>query len=532
MPWSGLKRVDTARGPRMVRSVSVPMGHRFWDYWKSDGWRIKKAGFSLNKYRGQWQLTHWIQEDAKSHEIDLPNEVELEGEIEAPKQNPALSDTLESRLADIAPKLLKYQVPAARAISQAMVAFNSAFDASDTGVGKTYVALATCYIMGRNPGIICPKSIIPSWRKVCASFGLNPVFVANYEAVKTAKFQFGEFIKDGKRERFAWNVPPLSLLIFDECQKAKTQRTANAKLLVGARNSNLPIICLSATAATSPVEMYALGYVLGLHNGKNYYEWASKYGVRASRFGFVFSGKGDSLKRLHAEIFPLHGNRIRIADLGNQFPETQITAQPYDTGNAKEIEGVYDEMFSELAELEVREGMSAAERRSNMLVVQLRARQKTELLKVPVFCQLAQDAVENGMQVAIFVNFIATLEAIAGRLKTKCIIKGGQSVEERQNSIEGFQMGSQQYIVSQIQSGGVGVSLHGKNRLALISPTWSAIDLKQALGRVHRAGGDKSIQKIVYAAETIEEDVCERVKVKLEMISAINDGDLALGKIF
>tara|TARA_Y100000588_G_C13888717_1_gene767717 strand:- start:498 stop:758 length:261 start_codon:yes stop_codon:yes gene_type:complete len=82
-----------------------------------------------------------------------------------------------------------------------------------------------------------------------------------------------------------------------------------------------------------------------------------------------------------------------------------------------------------------------------------------------------------------------------------------------------------------IQAGGTGLSLHdedgGHPRVALISPTFSAVELRQALGRVHRASGkSKSIQKIVFAANTVEDRVAAAVRRKLNNLDMINDGEL------
>jgi hypothetical protein len=89
-------------------------------------------------------------------------------------------------------------------------------------------------------------------------------------------------------------------------------------------------------------------------------------------------------------------------------------------------------------------------------------------------------------------------------------------------------------IVCNIASGGVGVSLHDTRgryaRLALISPNYSAIQLRQTLGRVWRQGGKtKSIQKIIFAAGTIEERACDAVRSKLQNLALLNDGDLTAG---
>jgi hypothetical protein len=67
--------------------------------------------------------------------------------------------------------------------------------------------------------------------------------------------------------------------------------------------------------------------------------------------------------------------------------------------------------------------------------------------------------------------------------------------------------------------------------LALISPSYSAIVMRQVTGRVWRESSKtKSIQKILLVAGTVEEDVCEAVKLKIDNLDMLNDGDL-FGKV-
>ena len=81
------------------------------------------------------------------------------------------------------------------------------------------------------------------------------------------------------------------------------------------------------------------------------------------------------------------------------------------------------------------------------------------------------------------------------------------------------------------QAGGVGISLHDIHgnhpRMSIISPSWSGQEMRQTLGRIHRAGSKTpAIQKIVYVAKTYEEQMCNIIKTKLRNIDALNDGDL------
>jgi superfamily II DNA or RNA helicase len=166
----------------------------------------------------------------------------------------------------------------------------------------------------------------------------------------------------------------------------------------------------------------------------------------------------------------------------------------------------------------------------------LRSHQKIEILKIPTFVELANDFIHNKFSVVIFVNFTQTLKTLAEMLKTDSIIYGEQSYEVRIRIIEEFQENKNKIIICNIKAGGIGISLHdiyGRHpRVSIISPTWNSIELTQALGRIHRAGGkSKSLQRIIYIADTVEEKIAEKLKLKLKNINSINNGDLDLTNI-
>ena len=86
-------------------------------------------------------------------------------------------------------------------------------------------------------------------------------------------------------------------------------------------------------------------------------------------------------------------------------------------------------------------------------------------------------------------------------------------------------------ILVNIAAGGAGLNLHDLNgnfpRLALICPSYSAVLMRQSTGRIWRdSAKTKSIQKIVFVANTVEEEVCKSVNQKLENLDLLNDGDL------
>lgn len=404
-------------------------------------------------------------------------------------------------------------------------------DGSDTGTGKTVIAMEVAKRSGYTPFVVCPKAVIPAWREWMEKFNNDPEHVVNYEKLRGGKTDWGWIPKKGF---FRWKTldPDKTLLIFDEDHRMKGHKSLNSKMLISAKALGFKILMLGATSCSNPLEMRAMGYALDMHGGKDWWNWCQKNGCKKGRFSLEFKNPKPVLKRFHKHIYEQgRGSRIRIADLPKgSFPENLIIPEGYRLDD--DIDSIYDSMAFELSELEQR--VADGESEDSPLIIQLRARQKVELMKVPTFVELAKDAYAEGSSVAIFVNFRDTLDAIGDRLSDLCplsVVEGGQLDEVRASEIAKFQDDESRIILCMIQAGGVGINLHDTHgnhpRISLISPGFSAIELRQTLGRIHRAGSKSpAIQKIIFAAESIEMRVCSLVKNKLNNLDLVNDDDL------
>jgi BMFP domain-containing protein YqiC len=285
--------------------------------------------------------------------------------------------------------------------------------------------------------------------------------------------------------------------------------------------------------ATNPLELRTVGTCLKLFKGsKQYYEWAYAHGVTKGNFGLTFDKDDPSnekfLQKLNRDIFLKRGTRLCRDTIPN-FPQSEIIADCYnmDEQDVSIINQIHDEMDKELKALDKRSKKDG----DSQLTIMLRARQKTEFVKVPLFIDMIEEGLEQGMSVVLFVNFTETINAISNRLNIKCIFDGKIADKVRQQNVDDFQSDKERVILVNIQSGGAGLSLHDINgkypRLSLISPTWSAVYMRQATGRVWRENAkSKSIQKIVFVVGTVEEDVCRSVQSKLNNLDILNDGDL------
>jgi len=273
----------------------------------------------------------------------------------------------------------------------------------------------------------------------------------------------------------------------------------------------------------------------------NFWQWCLKNGCVKNRWnGLEFFGDHSHISAVAGQIAHRCA-RMTALELADHFAETQIVTEPLQFGD--EIADIYEEMEAELLALDDTAKNDSKNAAAAALVAQLRARQRVELFKVPVMVDMVKDLLDEGKSVAVFVNFSATLDSLKEKMLTisfksdglsqklpiVCeVIDGRQSADEREKAIAAFQENSSRVVLANIAAGGVGISLHdthgGHPRAAIISPDWNEKNILQVVGRVHRAGGKSpSMQRILFAAGTVEEKVEKSVRKKISLLRTLNE---------
>ena len=419
-----------------------------------------------------------------------------------------------------------------------------ACDQSETGTGKTYVAAWLAKNLNSPVVIVCPKVVIPSWTKVLSYFGIKAHCLINYEKLIRGNTEHLSF-KDGKDtgpSDYTINFPKNSLVILDEVHKCKSATSKNSDFLIKLKMDGYKSLLLSATAATNPLEMKAFGFATTLHNLVSYRHFITSSGAYAGRYGGyqidLQSQKTiEAMSNIHNTLFNLYkvSSRMTRKMFDKIFPDNHVMAECFNMGtNTDKINRVYEQMESELAALEE----SSINYSQHHFAIMTKARRMAELLKVPTMVEMIEDWYDEGISPVVFVNFTDTVEAIEKQLAKNrkfdgkiARIVGGQSDKVRQKDIEDFQSDNKRIMIANLAAGNAGVSLHdligNHPRGSIISPSYSAINLLQALGRIHRAEGKTTcIQKVMFADGTIEVEACKRVQCKLNNLECLNDGDL------
>lgn len=420
-------------------------------------------------------------------------------------------------------KLLPYQTEHVKTLLEGLLNRRRVLDASDTGTGKTYAACSVAYNLELPVGVICTKASKGEWLKALSYFGLQPVFIETYEMLRDRETPYTRYITVDNRKRFEMTLPENFLLFLDESHRCKGIGTFNSRLMKRVKETNCYAVALSATPATTPLEMDALGYFLGLHNGAGFYTWAKRHGCGQGPYrGLVYFGKKDYMKQIHSYIFPHVGSRMRVSEI-KDFPDNSVQFVPVEFENTPN----YDE-FLKAREIDF---MTRGIQTGEHLAALSDYRKAMELLKVPILVEKAKDLIEEGHSVPIFVNYRETAKAVSDALD--CFeINGDVNEKDRQKYQNLFQTESINCLVLTAGSGGESISLHDLNgrrsRVSLICPMYSAIKFRQVLGRICRAGAkSKSIQKIIYGLNTLEANVCFKTEEKLARLDLLTDGDLA-----
>ncbi len=463
--------------------------------------------------------------------------------------------------------LLEPQFGHAEFLANSLIENNISVDLSATGTGKTFTACAIVRNLKRKFVIICPKLAIPQWQGVMQKFGIKPEFIINleklargntpyYKRISQARYRRIHGITEPKVEvplflRAEFKIPKNWLVVVDESHKGKGVDSLNAGILFNLWTQGYTTHLMSATQATTPLDMRAFGFMMGLHSTKTQEErmelrefkkfaeqagakWVGKWG--AQYFDSSDPESMSAIQKVRDYLCNVKkvASRLTRKDMGDIFPATQVVAEAYDMGTASDqIKEVYDSMECELLQLEEQ----AKNYKDHILAIITKARRHAELLKVPTIVEMLVEYNREGRSGVAFVNYTQTIDAIIARLGKEFDpnligrVDGSVTFKQRQADIEAFQADLKHFMILNLGAGGQCINLHdilgGRPRSSIINPSYSAISVLQSAGRIDRAYAQSDVyQRFLYAARTIEENVCHRFNDKNCFITALNDGTL------
>lgn len=437
--------------------------------------------------------------------------------------------------------LKEWQVPLAEHQTRVLREGRVMLSACHTGSGKTYLACQTIKDLGMPTLVVCPKVAISQWWHVIEGMGCgrNVIDVVNPERLVAGRNIY--YSNENGWLIFNDEDKGPCLLVVDEvhrgCSGPDSKQTLMCARWCNKLHPRNKELLMSATPFETPEKMRLIGYLMGFHRfvKPSFYDW-----MRTKNCGFVDIGWGARKRR----VFRFTTSRKKAEEtmrlirheMGERFmsitPE-EIPGFPEETREVVLVDLAkqdHDALVRAYAEMPPQmQHMSQDD-----MVKTLRLRQQAEWCKASVLAEMAADYVEDGYSVFIAISFSDCRRRIEDELAKKGVkyasIYGGQRDSERQAGIDSFQRNETHVMVGMMQACSVALSLHDERherpRVSLISPSYSASDVMQALGRIRRVGGTTATQKIVLAAESVEERVAGAVQRKIDCIETLSDRDL------
>ncbi len=386
--------------------------------------------------------------------------------------------------------------------------------ADDMGLGKSYQALIAARAMGHRVIIVCPAGLRLNWIREAEICGVRV-------------------------EVYSWAKLPVMpktafTLIADEAHYAQNMKAARTKKFLAMAETASACFLLSGTPIKNgrPANLFPL-LVAAKHplaKNKAAYEkryceaketrWTKWDVTGAAHLEELHSLIADSLlRRMKDECLDLPGKMRVVRDVRSElsaasrerFESAVVSMTAEYTANR---DAKLAALRLELESLGEDEGEEISKQRKELLdsinnvanadaIVELNIfRHASSLAKVETGITMAEEVIEQGGQVIVFVAFKTAAEEIARAIGAG-LITGEQNAQQRQATVDAFQAGVIKSVVSTLGAGNVGITLTAGRTVLLLDRPWTPGDALQAEDRAYRIGQKGSVLAVwVQATES------------------------------
>ena len=328
------------------------------------------------------------------------------------------------------------------------------------------------------------------------------------------------------------------LVICDESQRIKNHKAQQTVAAVELAKRAKYRLALSGTPITQDVQdlFSQYDFLDSTVFGENFYSYRNRYCLLGGFGGKKVIGT-KSEDELSNRMYSI-AYRVTKAEALDLPPETFLYRKVELSPKERKL---YDEMRrNAYIELSAEQEVSATTVLTKLLRLQQIAGgfikadgeervQQIGSSKMDALEDILEDYVlGEGRQLVIFARFIPEIDGICDLLRKKGIsyhrITGDVALEERGQRVSEFQSGHRQCFVAQIQTAGLGITLHAASAAVFYSVGYNLADYQQALARIHRKGQTQPCTYIILqGANTVDQKVMEALEKKSDVAKRICD---------
>lgn len=431
----------------------------------------------------------------------------------------------------------------------------------EMGCGKTLTTIAVAgalYNLGKIDRVlvVAPTSVCSVWPHDLNQFAtfpwearvllgdkkkrlkaLNELENWPFKALRIAVINYESTHRDGIFEALAAYKP--DLIVCDESQRIKNPSAAQSKALHKLGDAAPFRMILSGTPVqNNAVDLYSQYRFLDpAVYGANFYAFKNRYCIMGGYGQHQIVGyrnMDELVEKEHSVAYRV--TKEECLDLPQQ---TFINRYVHFTDAEQAI---YEQLRkSSFLELETGENVTA----TTILTMYLRLMQLTggfltadestrpkqvNTAKLDALADIVDDyVVDAGKKLVIFARFRAEIAAIENLLRLRKIqygsIYGDVPMEERGKIVEDFQTNPDTKVfVAQIQTAGLGITLHAASTAVFYSYDYNYANYAQALARIHRIGQRLPVTYIHLVVDgSIDEKILAALENKEDMAKTVVD---------
>lgn len=431
----------------------------------------------------------------------------------------------------------------------------------EMGCGKTLTTIAVAgalYNLGKIDRVlvVAPTSVCSVWPHDLNQFAtfpwearvllgdkkkrlkaLNELENWPFKALRIAVINYESTHRDGIFEALAAYKP--DLIVCDESQRIKNPSAAQSKALHKLGDAAPFRMILSGTPVqNNAVDLYSQYRFLDpAVYGANFYAFKNRYCIMGGYGQHQIVGYRNMDELVEKE----HSVAYRITkEECLDLPQQTFINRYVQFTDAEQA--IYEQLRkSSFLELETGENVTA----TTILTMYLRLMQLTggfltadestrpkqvNTAKLDALTDIVDDyVVDAGKKLVIFARFRAEIAAIENLLRLRKIqygsIYGDVPMEERGKIVEDFQTNPDTKVfVAQIQTAGLGITLHAASTAVFYSYDYNYANYAQALARIHRIGQRLPVTYIHLVVDgSIDEKILAALENKEDMAKTVVD---------
>lgn len=220
--------------------------------------------------------------------------------------------------------------------------------------------------------------------------------------------------------------------------------------------------------------------------------------------------------------------RYTKKDVLTELPEKVRRVLPLPISNEEEYKEASQSFLSWISKTQPERLLSA--KRAETLVRLGELKRLAAKLKLQAVVDWANSWLESypDEKLVPFAVHRKMIEALARRVRAKSVVvHGSVSWRDRKNVVDEFQRNENiRLFIGNIRAAGVSITLTAASTMAFCELDWVPANMTQAEDRIHRIGQNKtSWVWWLVAAGTIEDDLCNILERKQQVVSDVLDGD-------